>query len=113
MKLINRSLLEKLKKKQRGNQPLIQAIERLISDIEHNEWNSQLDLKKTRPDADCVHSDGFYFFNLNVHRTMILIEFDDDKRARVIWAGSHSDYEKVFKNNRNAIKKWLRNNELI
>ncbi len=30
MKLINRSLLEKLKKKQRGNQPLIQAIERLI-----------------------------------------------------------------------------------
>jgi mRNA interferase HigB len=65
------------------------------------------DLKKSRPDADRVHSDGFYFFNLNIHRTMILVEFDDDE-ASVVWVGTHLDYEKVFKNNINTIKKWLR-----
>ena len=113
MNLVNRSLLERLKRKNRGNTKLIKAIDKLIVDIQANVWDSQIDLKETRPDADCVHSDGFYFFILNVHRTMILIEFDENKRARVIWTGSHQDYEKTFKNNRKTIKKWLKDNGWI
>ena len=44
---------------------------------------------------------------------MVLIEFDENKRVRIIWAGPHQDYDKTFKNNRNTIKKWLRDNEWI
>lgn len=113
MNLVNRALLERIKRKNRGNTKLIKAIDRLIEDIQVNIWNSPIELKESRPDADCVHSDGFYFFNLNVHRTMILIEFDENKRARVIWIGSHQDYDKTFRNNKNTIKKWLKNNDWI
>lgn len=113
MNLVNRTLLERLKRKNRGNTKLIKAIDKLVDDIQVNVWDSQIELKATRPDADCVHSDGFYFFNLNVHRTMILIEFDENKRARVIWTGSHQDYDKTFKHNRNTIKKWLKDNGWI
>ncbi|TVQ11924.1 MAG: type II toxin-antitoxin system HigB family toxin [Bacteroidetes bacterium] len=113
MNLINRSLLERLKHKNRGNTRLIKAIDKLIDDIDISNWESQLELMGTRPDADCVHSDGFYFFDLNIHRTMVLIEFDINQRVRIVWVGSHEDYEKTFKNNRNTIKKWLKNNNWI
>ena len=113
MNLINKGLLERLKRKNRGNVKLTKAIDKLILDIIENEWNSQLELKQARPDSDCVHSDGFYFFNLYIHRTMILIEFDENKRARVIWTGSHQEYEKTFRNNRNTIKKWLKDSNWI
>ncbi|MFC3415370.1 type II toxin-antitoxin system HigB family toxin [Algoriphagus hitonicola] len=112
MRLINKKLLEKLKRKNKGNSSLNLAIDALISDIAENNWTNQIDLKKSRPDADCVHSDGFYFFNIAICRTMILVEFDD-LEATVVWAGSHSDYEKTFQNNKRTIKKWLRNKEWI
>jgi mRNA interferase HigB len=44
---------------------------------------------------------------------MILIEFDKNKRVRVIWTGSHQEYDKIFKNNKNTIKKWLKDNGWI
>ncbi len=88
------------------------AIDQLIKDIEDNYWKDQSEINKTRPDADNVHSDGFYFFNINIHRTMILIEFADEE-ATVVWAGTHQQYETIFKNNRNSIKKWLQFNEWI
>lgn len=113
MNLINRSLLEKVKRKNQGNLKLIKVIDKLINDIQVNNWDSQIELKETRQDADCVHSDGFNFFVLNIHRTMVLVEFDENKRARIIWAGSHKDYEKTFRNNRNTIKKWLKDNGWI
>ncbi len=111
--LANRSLLERLKRKNRGNINLIKAIDKLIVDIQENDWNSPKELKEIRPDADCVHNDGFYFLNLNIHRTMILIEFDENKRVRIVWVGNHQEYEKTFKNNKNTIKKWLKNNDWI
>lgn len=107
MKLYGIRILEKLKRKNRGNAPLKNAIDELIKTIEKENWKNPNELAKSRSDADCVHSEGFYFFNIKIHRTMILIEFEDDK-ATVIWAGSHKDYEKTFKNNRNVIEKWLR-----
>jgi mRNA interferase HigB len=43
---------------------------------------------------------------------MILIEFDD-KEASVVWVGTHQEYDKTFKNNKNTIKKWLSANDWI
>ncbi|MBN2730406.1 MAG: type II toxin-antitoxin system HigB family toxin [Bacteroidales bacterium] len=112
MRLLGKPKLEKLKRKNKGNKKLIDSIERLIIDIEENNWSNQLEVKESRPDADCIHSDGFYFFNINVHRTIILIEFDDGE-ATVVWVGTHSQYETTFKNNKAIIEKWLRANEYI
>ncbi len=91
---------------------MISAIDKLISDIESANWTKKTDVKSARPDADCVHSDGFYFFDINVHRTMILIVFDDDE-ATIIWMGSHDEYDNTFKGNKTTIEKWLRNQQLI
>lgn len=113
MDLINKNKLERLKRKNRGNKKLEKAVDSLITEIEQSNWKTPIELKEARPDADIVHSDGFYFFNLNIHRTMILIEFDEDGEATVVWAGSHQEYEKTFKNNKSTIKKWLRDNEWI
>ena len=88
------------------------AIDKLIKDIEDHQWNNQTEINQTRPDADCVHNDGFYIFNINIHRTMILIEIDE-KEASVVWVGTHQEYETTFKNNKNTIKKLLKSNEYI
>ena len=112
MELLRKNKLTKLKRKNRGNGKLINAIDKLISDIESANWTKKTDIKMSRPDADCVHSDGFYFFDINVHRTMILIVFEDDE-ATVVWTGSHDEYDKTFKGNKTTIEKWLRNQQLI
>lgn len=70
-------------------------------------------ISEIRTDADCVHNDGFYFFDINIHRILILIEFDDDGEATILWAGSHQEYELTFKNNKSTIEKWLRKNGYI
>lgn len=107
MRLIGKKILEKLKRKNRGNTKLCDAIDDLIQDIEENSWEDSRQLKETRIDADCVHSEGFYFFNLSIHRTMILLEFEDDE-ASVVWAGDHQEYISTFKNNKNTIRSWLK-----
>jgi len=112
MRLLHKKDLEKLKRKNKGNILLSKAIDKLIEDIEDSEWENQIELIRIRPDADCVHSDGFYIFNLNIHRTMILVEFEDDE-ASVVWVGTHQEYVTTFKNNRNTIKKWLNSNDWI
>lgn len=112
MRLLAKNKLEKLKKKNRGNQKLVKAIDQLIVDIENSDWEDELSMKSDRPDADCVHNDGFYFFNINIHRSMILIEFMDDE-ASIVWCGNHDDYERIFENNKDTIEKWLRKNDYI
>jgi mRNA interferase HigB len=112
LELLRKHKLLKLKIKNQGNLKLIKAIDRLIYDIENAKWEKPLEIKKSRPDADCVHSDGFYFFDLNVHRTMILVAFEDNE-AVVIWVGSHDEYDKTFKGNKTTIKKWLSKQKLI
>lgn len=106
MRLINRKLLEKFKRKHRGNRQLISEVDKLISDIESFNWRTPLELKTIRPDADKVHSDGFYIFNTAVSRTMVLIEFSDFE-ATIVWVGNHQLYESLFRNNKSTIKKWL------
>jgi mRNA interferase HigB len=113
MRLIGKKQLEKLKRKNKGNTSLVLEINNLIIDIEENNWKNPTELKAVRKDADCVHSDGFYFFNISIHRTLILIEFEEDGDASVVWVGNHQEYEKIFKNNKSVIKKWLKSNNWI
>jgi len=84
LELLHKNKLVKLKKKNRGNSKLISAINKLISDIEGADWIKKTDIKLSRPDADCIHSDGFYFFDINIHRTMSLIVFEEEE-ATVVW----------------------------
>lgn len=107
MRLTNLKILTKLKKKNIGNVKLTKAIDELIYDFEKNSFKTFAELKRIRNDADKVHADGFYFFDIYVHRTMIMIEFDDEEGA-IVWAGTHGEYESTFKNNKNTIDKWLR-----
>lgn len=120
MNLIGKPLLIKLKKKNIGNSILTKAIDKLIQDIERAKWKTKSDVIETRNDADCVHSEGFYFFNIKIHRTMILIEFPDEEvileenqeeengGATVLWVGTHKEYDLTFKGNKTTIEKWLR-----
>ncbi len=113
MRIINKHILGKLIRKNRGNSKLENAVQQLISDIEESDWKNPIDLTKNRQDADCVYGGEFYFFNINIHRTLILIEFEENGEATIVWAGSHDDYEMTFKNNWNVIRKWLRDNNWI
>ncbi len=113
MRLTNKKSLEKLRRKNKGNTKLIKALNKLVDDIEFNKWKTPNKLYIDRTDADCVHNDGFYFFNINAHRTLFLIVFEEEEEATVVWVGSHQDYETIFKNNRNTIKKWLSDNDWI
>ncbi|UII26872.1 type II toxin-antitoxin system HigB family toxin [Fulvivirga maritima] len=85
----------------------------MISNIEEGDWKTPHDLITNRSDADCVYGGEFYFFNINIHRTLIMIEFEENGEATIVLAGSYDDYELTFKNNRNVIKKWLRDNSWI
>lgn len=108
MEIIGKAILFKLKHKNKGNFRLEKAIDKLIVDLENSKIKNTVDLKILRKDMDLVHPDGFYFFNISIHRTMILIEFDEESYAQIVWAGSHSDYESTFKNNKSTIHKWLK-----
>lgn len=112
MNVINRTILARLNHKNMGNARLTNAIEKLIKDLEDNDFDDHNSLRAVRPDADKVHSSGVYFFDLNVHRTMVVVKFDENV-AKIIWAGNHEAYEKTFKNNKNTIEKWLIANDFI
>lgn len=112
MRVLGKKKIVKIKNKNLGNKKLCIEIDKLIDDLERFNPKEQ-SLKNIRGDSDCVHSEGFYFFNINVHRTLIMIEFDDDGEATIIWAGTHQEYDTIFKNNKKTIEKWLRNNNYI
>ncbi len=107
MRIINVRLIQKHLRKNRGNSKLRSEIEKLLTIIEEANWEKPNQIKKDRPDADRVHSDGFYFFNISVDRTMILIELAE-KEATIVWCGNHNEYNSTFKNNKSTIKKWLK-----
>ena len=108
MEVIGKKLLEKLRRKNKGNVLLSNAIDDLLDNLKKSKWKNKLDVLNERSDADSVYED-FYFFNINIHRTFILIEFEDGE-ATIIWCGNHDEYETTFKNNKNTIKKWLKKN---
>lgn len=72
MRLLGKNKLQKLKAKNLGNKMLCAEIDKLISDFDQNDWKDEFALKEVRKDADCIHNDGFYFFDIAVHRAMIV-----------------------------------------
>lgn len=107
MRITGKKLLSKIQAKNKGNKRLCDEIDKLLTDLER--FNPKIDnIKNIRSDADKVHNDGFYFFDISIHRTLILIEFDEEGEATIVWAGSHQEYETTFKNNKPTIEKWLR-----
>ena len=108
MRLIGKRLLVKYQKKHAGNVTLCRKIDILIKELEMD-WPSVDSFIQGRTDADEVHSDGLYFFDVFTHRTLILLEMDEEGEATVIWIGNHDDYERVFRNNKQTIQKWLKN----
>lgn len=112
MRVLGKKIILKVKKKNIGNKKLCDEIDKLIEDLENFKPEEQ-NLKEIRDDADCVHSDGFYFFDINIHRTLVMVELDEEGEATIVWAGTHQEYESTFKNNRKTIEKWLRNNNYI
>lgn len=112
MRILNSKLFIKYKKKNIGNKDLSNAIDSLLLDLTRNHWKDRIEMKKSIVDADCVHNDGFFIFNIQSHRTMIMIEFEEED-ATAVWIGSHKEYEMTFKNNKNTINKWLRKNGWI
>ena len=126
VQIIGLKHLTKLKKKNAGNEKLVKAIDALIDDFRKSRWTNKDEVLKDRKDGDCVHSDGYYFFDIHVHRTCVLIEYqpadpelDEDGNEKdegivgIHWVGSHDEYERTFKNNKPAIEKWLRSKGLI
>ena len=111
MEIIGRHRLIKLKKKNIGNHLLCKSIDELIFILNNANWNNKLELQKALPNVDSVY-EGFYFFNIHIHRTFVGINFVDGL-AEIVWCGSHSEYEKMFKNNKDSIRSWLKNNGLI
>jgi hypothetical protein len=112
MRVLGKKIILKVKKKNIGNKKLCDEIDKLIEALENFKPEEQ-NLKEIRDDADCVHSDGFYFFDINIHRTLVMVELDEEGEATIVWAGTHQEYESTFKNNRKTIEKWLRNNNYI
>ena len=112
MRLLNKKLLIKLKNKKKGNKSLLVAIDTLIDDITLHLFSNPLDLTSIRQDADNAHSDGFYFFDIDTYRVLVLLEFKTSD-ATIVWVGSHAQYEQTFKNNKKTINRWLKNREWI
>jgi len=112
LKLLRKDKLLKLKRKNRGNSKLTKAIDKLIMDIESSEWNDKLEVIGLRPDADRVHSEDFFFFDINIHRTLTLIVFNE-QYAEILWVGNHDEYDSTFRGNKKTIETWLRNHGKI
>jgi hypothetical protein len=89
----------------------VKAVDELLKMIMLKQWITKEQLLEDRPDADQVHSEGFFFFNIHLHRTLILVDLGNE--VIIIWAGTHQKYESVFKNNKKVVAKWLRKNEWI
>jgi mRNA interferase HigB len=108
LKILRKDRLIKLRKKNRGNIKLVKAIDNLIEDIEGADWQDKFEILKKRPDADRIHGDNFYFFDINIHRTMIMVLFNEQE-AEILWVGNHDEYDKTFRGNKKTIETWIRN----
>lgn len=104
--------LSKFRSKNLGNSKLIAEIDKFIETITYYKFEDYKSLNKIRPDSDLVYKGNFYFFDIDHSRLLSLIEFKENELF-IIWVGSHKEYERTFKNNRNVIRKWLKDNDWI
>ena len=93
MKLLNKQKLYRLQRKSQGNLHLVKAIDRLIDDLESEDWQKPEDLLKRRPDADNVYKSIMSALNdireiENLERLTSSYEFEKalllDKKLRLL-----------------------------
>ncbi|WP_229208834.1 type II toxin-antitoxin system HigB family toxin [Dyadobacter luticola] len=82
---------------------MAKAIDRLIQDLENAEVDSISEIGLIRRDAEKVHNAGYYFMDIHIHRTLILIVIEE-RQATIVWAGNHQDYERTLKTTKRASK---------
>ena len=84
MNILGKGHLIILKHKNQGNIKLLIAVDKLIQDLESGKIGSAESLQKIRSDADKVYNSGIYFFNIHIHRALLIIEFNK-LQAKVLW----------------------------
>ena len=62
--MVNKHILGKLIRKNRGNSKQLEAVQQLINDVEESDCKTPLEITEKRPGADCVYGGEFYFFNI-------------------------------------------------
>ena len=97
MKVYGIRILLKHKKKNKGNKRLGIEIDKLISDLERYS-PSEKSFFDIRKDADLVHGNGFYFFNIEIHRTLIFIAFEKKYEATVLWVSRNQTHTASWEN---------------
>lgn len=103
MYVIGKKVVFKYTKKDRN---LLNEFNKFITAIETAVWKNGQDVKDSFKDADHI-GENIYIFNIKSSRSLLLIYFDDNE-IEIVWAGSHNDYERLFKNNKSTILKYLK-----
>jgi mRNA-degrading endonuclease HigB of HigAB toxin-antitoxin module len=103
MYVIGKKVVFKYTKKDKN---LLNEFNKCITAIEKSVWKNGQDVKNTFNDVDHI-GENIYIFNIKSSRSLLLIYFDENE-IEIVWAGSHNNYEKLFKNNKSAILKYLK-----
>ena len=106
MELIDLKILNKHLSKNKGNLRLRRDVDKLKILLRDNNFNSYQELKKVRKDADNVHEEVAFFFNIHSHRILVQIDFEHYK-AIILWVRNHNRYDRFFSGGKRAIKKLL------
>ncbi len=104
MEVIGRRTLDKYAK---NSTVLQQVINEFVGKVEKANWKNDADLKATFPDADRVFKNVYVFDLTGSDRTLTLVYFANGQ-VQIVWAGDHQAYERTLKNNKDTIRKFLK-----
>lgn len=104
MEVIGRRTLDKHAK----NSPVLQkVINDFVEKVEKANWKNDADLKVTFPDADRIFKNVYVFDLTGSDRTLTLVYLVNEQ-VQIVWAGNHQEYERELKNNKDTIRKFLK-----
>lgn len=101
MEVIGRQTLDKHAR----NNPVLQKV--LNEFVEKASWKNGTDLKVTFPEADRIFKNVYVFNLTGSDRTLALVYFVGGQ-VQIAWAGNHQAYERELKNNKDTIRKFLK-----
>jgi mRNA-degrading endonuclease HigB of HigAB toxin-antitoxin module len=91
----------------RNNATLKKAVDEFIQKVLAADWENDADVKVTFPDADRIFTEVYIFNLTRSDRTLAMVYFSEGE-LEIVWVGNHQDYERKLKNNKNTIRKFLR-----
>jgi len=104
MEVIGRGTLDKHAK---NNTVLQKVIDEFVEKVEKAAWRNDADLKITFPDADRIFKNVYVFDLTGSDRTLTLVYFTNGQ-VQIVWAGNHQEYERELKNDKDTIRKFLK-----